>query len=107
MHLDAANNSSRPGTSGTSGTTDTGGAGSSGTPVEGDNNEGGQNGEDGGDWINTIDDYQRPGLMKPLFPSWVGIGDHPAEEAAAIKECLSIHDYEERDSAVMKRVFRY
>ena len=59
------------------------------------------------DWQNTVDEYNGPGLLKPLFPSWVGIGDHPEEEKAEIKICKNRHDYDERDSAVMKRVFRY
>ena len=47
------------------------------------------------------------GLMKPFFQSWIGIGDYPIEEASEIKICMNVHDYEERDSAILKRVFRY
>jgi hypothetical protein len=45
--------------------------------------------------------------MKPFFPTWIGIGDYPLEEASEIKICMNVHDYEERDSAILKRVFRY
>jgi Ca2+-binding EF-hand superfamily protein len=100
----------RPGTTDTQGTSGT--AGTTGTTMTsngtmGDSSLMYSHEEGGPEWINTVEDYQGPGLMKPLFPSWIGIGDHPDEEASEIKICINVHDYKERDSAILKRVFRY
>eukprot|EP00946_MAST-07B_sp_MAST-7B-sp1_P003074 g3074.t1 len=52
-------------------------------------------------------EYRKGQLLKPLTTSWIGLGENEEEDRAEMKECRNIHDENERDAAILKRVYRY